>query len=64
MCLLDRAGLPVPQAEIALPVATLNRDFGYPSGVELADGSVLVAYYACDDAGVRYIAADRLVVVP
>jgi len=41
-------------------VKTVSRDFGYPSAVELADGSLLIAYYTSDRAGVRYIAALRV----
>lgn len=60
LCLLNSAGMPIAETEATLPVETLDRDFGYPSAIELTDGSLLIAYYTSDRAGVRYIAAFRV----
>jgi len=46
--------------EIVLRANGGNLDLGYPSSVQLPDGSILTAYYFNDAPdGVRYIAATR-----
>ena len=39
-----------------------STDLGYPWGVELADGTVLVSYYFSDSSGMRTIEATRLLI--
>lgn len=43
--------------EIELQHGARSQDIGYPSGVVLSDGRVLVSYYWVDDLGTRYIEA-------
>ena len=39
-----------------------SRDLGYPWATRLSDGSILVVYYMCDDAGLRHIAGSVLTI--
>lgn len=51
-------------AEVVIRDDGLCPDLGYPWGVQLRDGRILLAYYWTGADGIRHIAASRLIVEP